>query len=122
MTAGDGLYHGAGRQRRGVVGGEEPGHGAAEEVQAAGHQAAVVLHALQPPPHGVPAVVPGACAFAQQVGDEPVPQGASEGQDDVPATAEARGSLDRDPDHRGRNPRQERPSGAGHWGAPSLLP
>lgn len=98
---GDGLYHCASRQRRGVFGGVEPGHGAAEEVQAAGHQAAVVLHALQPPPHGIPAVVPGARAFAQQVGDEPVPQGAGEGQDDVPATAEARGSLDRATNHPG---------------------
>lgn len=81
-----GFYRGAGRQGGGVVRGVHPGHGAPEDAQAAGRQAAVVLHTLQPPPHGVPAVVPGVRPLPQEVGDEPVPQGAREGQDDVPET------------------------------------
>ena len=72
------FYHGAGRQRGRVVRGVHSGHGALENVQAVGDQAAVVLNALQPPPHGVPAVVSGVRPFPQEVGDEPVSQGASE--------------------------------------------
>lgn len=49
------------------------------------------LDALQPPPEGVAAVVASAAALAQQVGDQPVAQRSSEGQDDVAASK--RGSV-----------------------------
>lgn len=91
VTVRSDFYHGAGGQRGGVVRGVHPGHGALEDVQAVGDQAAVILNALQPPPHGVPAVVSGVRPLPQEVGDEPVSQRARERQDDVPETTEPGG-------------------------------
>lgn len=48
------------------------------------HQGAIVLDTLQPPPHGVTAVVAGAGTLAKQVGDEAIAQCARKRQDDVP--------------------------------------
>lgn len=70
---------------RGVVRGVHTRHGACEDAHALWHQVAVILDALQPPPHGITAVESGTHSLTQQVGDQSVAQGASKRQNDVPA-------------------------------------
>ena len=50
-----------------------------------------VQEGVEPPPHGVPAVVPSVLPPVQQVGDEAVSEGARVAQDDVPGLRQPAG-------------------------------
>uniref|UniRef100_A0A147BMF1 Putative secreted protein n=1 Tax=Ixodes ricinus TaxID=34613 RepID=A0A147BMF1_IXORI len=75
---------GAGLLGRAVVGRVEARHPVLEQEVALGHLLAVVLDALQPPPHRIPAVVACVRALVQQVRDQAVPQAAPKRQQQEP--------------------------------------
>lgn len=77
-------HHSAWCLRQWVVCRVHPGDGALEDSCSIRHYGAVILNTLQPPPHGITAVISCSYALAKQVGYQTVPQSAGKGQDDVP--------------------------------------
>jgi hypothetical protein len=79
-------YQCASRQRSRIICGIHPGDGALEDVKPIWNHFTVILNALQPPPHGVTAVIPGVGSFTKEIRDEAMPQGTSKRQNNIPKT------------------------------------
>lgn len=77
-------HHSARCLRQRVICRVHPGDKALKNSHSIRHKGAVILNTLQPPPHGITAVISCSYTLAEQVGDQTMPQSASEGQDDVP--------------------------------------